>query len=80
MIKNELSKCPFCGGSAGVIYDVVGNFAYVECNECHARSRIAKVNKGAKVKLSIKEDCPTMQTAEEAVAFVMGAWERRPND
>lgn len=39
----KLKPCPFCGGSARMAsehdMDGFGMFRYVECRQCHARSR-----------------------------------------
>ena len=66
---DKLSKCPHCGGDALFDCKDYGAVVWVECSECHARSRTARVSK-----------TPTFTTQDDAYAFVYGAWERREDN
>ena len=72
MLINKLRKCPFCGGDPWVNYDEITHAVFVECKECHAMSRKARVKP--------KDEPITFETMDEAEAFVYGAWERSPED
>ena len=67
--NNRLAKCPFCGGDAWIDYDMDKKTVWVECKECGAKSRTAKISEE-----------PTFRNIDEASAYVMGAWERRADE
>lgn len=69
MVIEKLSECPFCGGRPLIEYNEEKCVVFVECQECHAKSKYAKVSK-----------IPTFETIDEASAYVVGAWERRPKE
>ena len=69
---DKISRCPFCGGGALIEYDPNAHTVYVECKECHSKSRPAL--------LADEENIPVFKKIDEAAAYVWGAWERRPSD
>ena len=70
---DKIRRCPFCGGGAWIESDPNAHTIYVECKECHAQSRPALL-------VDVHEDMPVFKNIDEAAAYVLGAWERRPSD
>ena len=68
-MNNTTSRCPFCGGKAAVRFNEEMQTVWVECFDCHAKSRTARIGKE-----------PTFKNMDGASAYVVGAWERRADD
>lgn len=67
--KTKMRDCPFCGGKPWIDYDPETKKTFVSCRECGART------------VGVDENDRSMfQTDDEAIAFVIGAWERTPED
>ena len=70
MIDIQLRSCPFCGGIPWIECNERADTVWVECRDCHAKSRQAKIINSY--------DTPVFPNMDEAASFVAGAWGRTP--
>lgn len=80
MENPELLPCPFCGGQAELhvrIPDYGLTGAYVECCQCHARSRLGCVTKAIELPNGTLWTPATPDSIKYGKAVAVNGWNRR---